>query len=678
MAVMQMQRVSICALKRDRKAILEKLQTMGVMEMTQVLDDESGFEKMDTQGARTTFEKKANLADLALDILQEYAPEKKSLLSSLEGKKLIEKETYNQVAVQKEEMMDIASRITGWQKEIAECRANIQKMENQIEALAPWMSLDVPMNFEGTGSTSALIGAISGEMTLEAVYSLIAEYAPEAEGVDVTVLSADRDSTYIVVLCLKKNAQQVEDALRQGGFARPSQIVSEIPAVEKEHLEAEISALQKEIEGCQKHIIEYGDKRADLRLISDYFRTRAEKYELLGQIPQSSRTFFVSGYIPKKAVPAVKKAMEEGYDLVFDVEEIQEDEEAPVLLSNNAFSQSVEGVLESYGLPKKGEVDPTTIMSFFYVFFFGLMLSDAAYGLIIFLACFIVLRKYPRMSQGMHKALKMFMYCGLSTLVWGVLFGGYFGDAVDVVARTFFHVDVPDGGLIKAAWFVPLNDPMRLLMYAMLFGVIHLFMGLALKGYMLLKDKQYMDFFCDVIIWYVFLIGLVMMLLPSSIFASISQLPEGTFPPAVSQIGKVMAIAGAVGLLLMSGRANKNIALRLALGAYDIYNVTGWLSDVLSYSRLLALGLATGVIASVVNQMASMLGDGIIAAVGFIVIFIVGHSLNLAINLLGAYVHTNRLQFVEFFGKFYEGGGRPFNPFKLTTKYVDVKEETYL
>ena len=187
-----------------------------------------------------------------------------------------------------------------------------------------------------------------------------------------------------------------------------------------------------------------------------------------------------------------------------------------------------------------------------------------------------------------------------------------------------------------------------------------------------------MDFFCDVIIWYVFLIGLILMLLPSSIFASISQIPAGTFPPAVSVTGKVMAIAGAVGLLLMSGRANKNVALRLALGAYDIYNVTGWLSDVLSYSRLLALGLATGVIASVVNQMGSMLGDGILGAIGFIVVFIVGHTLNLAINLLGAYVHTNRLQFVEFFGKFYEGGGKPFNPFKLTTKYVDVKEETYL
>lgn len=203
-------------------------------------------------------------------------------------------------------------------------------------------------------------------------------------------------------------------------------------------------------------------------------------------------------------------------------------------------------------------------------------------------------------------------------------------------------------------------------------------MGLGIKGYMLAKEKQYMDFFCDVIIWYVFLIGLILMLLPSSIFASISQIPAGTFPPAVSVTGKVMAIAGAVGLLLMSGRANKNVALRLALGAYDIYNVTGWLSDVLSYSRLLALGLATGVIASVVNQDGKYVRRWNSWCNRIYCCIIVGHTLNLAINLLGAYVHTNRLQFVEFFGKFYEGGGKPFNPFKLTTKYVDVKEETYL
>ena len=166
-----------------------------------------------------------------------------------------------------------------------------------------------------------------------------------------------------------------------------------------------------------------------------------------------------------------------------------------------------------------------------------------------------------------------------------------------------------------------------------------------------------------------------MLLLPTDIFASIAQ-TKIVFPPALNILSKVLAIGGALGLLLMSGRANKNIALRLALGAYDIYGVTSWLSDILSYSRLLALGLATGVIASVINQMASMLlGGGILGIIAFIIVFIVGHTLNLAINLLGAYVHTNRLQFVEFFGKFYEGGGKPFEPFKSNTKYVDIMED---
>ena len=126
----------------------------------------------------------------------------------------------------------------------------------------------------------------------------------------------------------------------------------------------------------------------------------------------------------------------------------------------------------------------------------------------------------------------------------------------------------------------------------------------------------------------------------------------------------------------MSGRRKKKkIGLRLALGAYDLYNITGWLSDVLSYSRLLALGLATGVIAQVINQMGSMMGKSVLGVIFFIVVFIVGHILNMAINILGAYVHTNRLQFVEYFGKFYEFVGKPCKPFMARTKYVDIQEE---
>lgn len=678
MAVLQMQKVSICALKKDRKAILEKIQSMGVMEISKVLDDDSGFERMNTQNERSKFEKNASLADMALDILQEYVPEKVSMFSGLEGKKLIERRELETVAEHKEQIMDIVSDIIGNQKKIAEYRANIQKFENQIEMLIPWMMLDVPMTWKGTKSTELLVGTMPGQMTLDGMYSLIAENAPEISGVDITVLSSGQDAVYIAVLCMKKDAGKVEEVFRQNGFARPSQPVTQTPAQEKEKLEMQIRDLQKEILDCQENIRKQQSERMNIRLASDYFRARAEKYEVLGRLPQSKKTFMISGYVPEKAVPALEKALNEKYTLSMDVEELAEDEEGPVLLSNNGFSESVEGVLESYGLPKKGEIDPTTIMSFFYVFLFGLMLSDAAYGLIIFLGCFFVLKKFPRMEQSLKKAIKMFMYCGISTLVWGVLFGGYFGDAIDVVARTFFHVEVPEGGLVKALWFVPLNDPMKMLIYSMAFGVIHLFTGLGIKGYMLLKDKKVLDFFCDVVLWYVFLIGLLLMLLPSEIFASIAQIDPSIFPPAVAGTGKVLSIVGVVGIILMSGRANKNPGLRLALGLYDVYNVTGWLSDVLSYSRLLALGLATGVIASVINQMGSMAGDGIFGAIVFLVVFVFGHAFNMAINVLGAYVHTNRLQFVEFFGKFYEGGGKPFNPFKSSTKYVDVKEETYL
>ena len=671
MAVLQMQRVSICALKKDRKSILEKLQSMGILEISQVADEDDAFSRMDTMNARVSFEKKTNIADQALDVLDGYAPESKSMFASLEGKKLIGSSRFQSAVADKEKIMDTAADLIQTSKVIAEKKAAILKLENQIESLTPYLSLEVPMNYSGTKKVAMFIGTMAAETQLQDVYSTLAEQLPEVEAVDIQIISSDQDAVYLAVLCMRKDASKVEEVLRSAGFARPAQLSEEVPSVKTQELKESIQQLNNEIKEQEDKIKSCAEERERLRYISDYFRMRAEKYEVLGTLPQSQRTFVISGYTAKKFVPALEKAIGANYDCVMDVEEVGEEEEVPTILQNNSFSRSWEGIVESYGLPKRGEFDPTTIMSFFYVFFFGMMLSDAAYGAILAIACFVLLKKFPRMSPGMYQSIKLFMFCGISTVIWGILFGGYFGNIVDVVSAKFFGTTITPAAL----WFIPLNDPMKLLVYSMLFGVIHLFVGLGIKGYMCIKNRQFMDFFCDVVLWFCLVVGLILMLLPSSLFASIAQ-TEIVFPDVVNLMAKVLAIFGAVGIVLMSGRGTKNPGIRLALGAYDLYNITGWLSDVLSYSRLLALGLATGVIASVINQMGSMVPNNIFGIIAFIVIFIVGHALNLAINLLGAYVHTNRLQFVEFFGKFYEGGGKPFEPFCADTKYVDIKEET--
>ncbi|MEZ3468893.1 MAG: V-type ATP synthase subunit I, partial [Schaedlerella sp.] len=513
-----MQRISICALKKNRKAILEKLQSMGVMEVSQFLEEDEDFRRMDTANARSSFEKAAASVDRALDILQIYAPEKKSMLSSLAGKELVDQKRYQQIIGDKETLLRTANQIQSLDRERAEQKSEILKLENSIESLTPWLPLEVPMDYEGTTHTEMLLGTMPGECSLEQIYSAIAEKAPEAQGFEAHIVSAGQEGTYLTVFCLREEAHQVEEALRSRGFARPSQILQQVPAAARSEMESEINSRELKIEEIEQQLAGLGVSRESLKLLADYYRVRADKYEVLGTLPQSERTFFISGYVPAKYTDKLKSALEGRYDCVVDVEKLKEDEEAPVLLQNNSFSESAEGILESYGLPAKGEVDPTAIMSVFYVFLFGLMLSDAAYGAIVSIACGAALKKFPRMEAGMKKSLKLFFWCGLSTLFWGVMFGGYFGDVVNVVSRTFFGNEVE----IPALWFIPLNDPMKLLIYSMLFGLIHLFTGLGIKGYMCIKDNRYLDFFCDVVLWFLFLIGLIIMFLPTSIFASVA------------------------------------------------------------------------------------------------------------------------------------------------------------
>ena len=322
MAVLKMQKISICALKKDRKAILEQLQHLGVLEVDREKEEDAFFQKMDTTGQRMKFEKAATAADQALGILDAYAPEKKSLLSSLEGKELIDRELEEKVQISGPELIKTARGIYDLDREYAELRAGIAKIENQIESLMPWMALDVPLQEGKTKRTALILGTMPGELTLENIYSILLEKTPEVmekTGVDVHLVSAESNMICIAVICLKEQLQTVEEALRSAGFARPSQNWSKTPKEQKEVLETEIAASRERMTQCEAELKSLASKRKELQAVADYYRVRADKYAVLGELLQSKRTFVISGYIPACESGPVEKSLTEKYNCMVDI-----------------------------------------------------------------------------------------------------------------------------------------------------------------------------------------------------------------------------------------------------------------------------------------------------------------------------------------------------------------------
>ena len=670
MAVMPMKRIAIYALKNRRKQILELIQRRGVVEIDDRKADATVFARMDTVPAKARFENNAASLQAALEALDKLEPPKKSLLASLNGRDPIPLSKYEETAQQAGELLKTASRINVLWKKCADNRAEILRLQTQIRALEPWMKLDISMRTLGTPTTSVFIGSFPTEYTEETLRAMIAEGAPEVDGVTVEVLSAAAQQTCVFLMCHISQGLKLETYLRSIGFTYPAEPSKTPPADRVQKLNGRIEALQAEIDGAEAEIRTFKDQREAILYTIDYFTMRTEKYDVLGRLWQSPHVFIITGYVPAENADALKEELETKLEAYVELSAPDENDDVPVKLKNNAFAAPVEGVLESYSMPGKKEIDPSTIMAIFYYFLFGMMLSDAGYGLLMVLGCGIILWKFKNMEEGLRKTLTMFFYCGISTTFWGILFGSFFGDAVTVIGKTFFNADVG----IPALWFVPVEEPMRLLLFSFLVGIIHLFAGLGAQFYQLARQGKWLDAIYDVVFWYMLVGGGIVYLLSMQMFADMVAL-SFTLPAAVGNAGAIAAGIGAVGIIFTSGRASRNPGKRLLKGLYGLYGVSSYLSDILSYSRLLALGLATGVIASVFNQMGAMPGNNPLGVVIFIFAFVVGHTLNLGINVLGAYVHTNRLQFVEFFGKFYEGGGRKFAPFTTKTKYFKITEE---
>jgi V/A-type H+-transporting ATPase subunit I len=293
-------------------------------------------------------------------------------------------------------------------------------------------------------------------------------------------------------------------------------------------------------------------------------------------------------------------------------------------------------------------------MSPFFIMFVGLMLGDGGYGIIMALLTGFVLWRF-KLDDGTRKFVKVLFYSGISTIFWGAMFGSWFGIS----------------GLVKyALWFDIVAEPEKMLSFALLFGIIHLYAGFLMKAANLIRRKKYLDALFDVGFWLIYYTGAVFFLLPYA-----PKIDKASVAPLVA-VGKYLFLIGGILVLSTSGRGNKYIATKFFGGLYSLYNVVGFLSDILSYSRLLALGLATSIIGGIINQLSFMFDMPVVLKIILaIAVLLIGHTINFAINLLGAYVHSCRLQYLEFFGKFFTGGGEPFSPLKANTKYITVKPD---
>lgn len=668
MAILKMRKASILVRKRDRDAVLSLLQRMEALEIRaekSAPDDLFRREDMSEQAERQ--KKNALLALRALDILEAQAPEKKGALDGFAGRIPLTAGEYARREEKCGETLGLCGEIVELEKRRAEAEAEIPKKEQQLIALQPWMLYDLPLNFEGTEKTALFPGALPNERTREELVGELRELLPDLP-FELNVVSASKEQTCVYAVCRRAEAEQLSAALRRIGFAKPP--ASDInPALQCAEVTEERDRLLKECRELQEELRAYAVHREAIRFAADSCSLRADRYRAAGELAQSGRVALISGFVPEIRAAGLERALDEaGAAVAFS--DPAEEEEVPVALKNHFLAEPCEGVVEGYSMPSPSSFDPSFVVALFYYILYGIMLSDAAYGMLMALATGFLLKKYPGMERSLRRNIRLFFYCGLATIAAGFLFGSFFGDAVNVIASTFFHR--PDIGL-RALWMEPINAPMKMLAMCFAIAVIHLFCGLGCKCYICLKNKDYAGAVCDVLFWYLLVGGLIALLMTQKTAAEMFGL--SAFPAVLAAPARLCALAGAAGIVLTGGRENRGWGARIGAGLYSLYGVSSYLSDILSYSRLMALGLATGVIAQVFNKMGSMLGGSALGTLIFLLVFFVGHTMNILINALGAYVHTNRLTYVEFFGKFYEGGGRRFAPFAVNTKYFKFKEE---
>ncbi len=635
-----MKHLRLLGMESEREALLKTMQDLECVEISHIDGSEealkTGLAKPDDR-ALLNAQEESRAYRAALAALDRFAPEKKGMFRKRQGvsrASFFDEENERQARA-------AAEAINADMRRLGEIESERTKNEALRASLTPWLAVDAPLD-STDGVLSLLFGTVGATVTDDALRAL----SDSLSGL-LTWQQASSDKTlrYLLIACHKSVKEQALSALRELGFSTVSfRGLCGTAEENDKKLEAALAALESERREIERRVERFGGNRETLLEASDRAAILLRREEAKSRLIETDKVFLLEGWLPADRCTALEKALEP-FTCAVETREPAEDEypQVPVQLRNNKLTRPLNMVTEMYSLPAYGTLDPNPLMAPFFILFYGIMMADMGYGLLMMIASVIISKKYrPKGTSG--ELFSLLGLCGLSTFIMGAMTGGFFGDFLTQL------VAIVSPGTVFALpkLFDPLDDLTMILIGSMALGVVQIITGMAISLIEKCKRKKFLDAFFEEITWWIVFLGI-----------ALAVLKKGT---AVLYLGCALVLLGPI----VQGKGWGKLT-----GVFgSIYNhVTGYFGDILSYTRLMALMLAGSVIAQVFNMLAAMPGN----VIAFLIISMLGNAMNFGLNLLGCYVHDLRLQCLEFFNKFYVDGGKPFRPMTLDTEYVDLQ-----
>lgn len=635
-----MKHLRLLGMESEREALLKAMQDMECVEISSIDGSEealkSGFAKPDDK-ALMSAQEASRAYRTALASLDRFAPEKKGMFRKRQG---VSRAAFFS-AESEENARTAAETINKDTRRLGEIESERTKNEALRATLAPWLTVDAPLG-GADGALAVFFGTAGLNVTDDALKAL-------ADSLDGLLTwqqaSSDRSLRYLLVMCHGSVKERALSALRDLGFSTVSFRGMTGTAKENDKtLTENLVALEKERQETEQRIAGLGGKREALLEASDRAAIALRREEAKSRLVGTDKVFLLEGWLPADRCAEIEKTLKP-FTCAIETREPTEDEypQVPVQLKNNKLTRPLNMVTEMYSLPAYGTLDPNPLMAPFFILFYGIMMADMGYGLLMMIASVIISKKYrPKGTSG--ELFSLLGLCGISTFIMGALTGGFFGDFLTQL------VAIVSPGTVFALpkLFDPLDDLTMILIGSMALGMVQIVTGMAISLIEKCKRKKFLDAFFEEITWWIVFIGLALLALGKG--------------AAVLYVGCALVLLGPI----VQGKGWGKLT-----GVFgSLYNhVTGYFGDILSYTRLMALMLAGSVIAQVFNMLAAMPGN----VIAFIIISMLGNAMNFGLNLLGCYVHDLRLQCLEFFNKFYVDGGKPFRPMTLDTEYVDLQ-----